>query len=174
VTATHVDLEQLVRSGQFRRDLLFRLDVLCAELPPLRERVDGLPALTDELLADMGESRELADGELDKLASYAWPGNIRELRNVLQRCSVLQRGARLEPSRLLPPRPDAGEDPASSEPGPRPGPSATLEEVALRHMLEVARASPTRKHAAAVLGIGESTLRRKLKQAEQLSQRRSG
>lgn len=165
MAATHVDLEGAATSGRFRRDLLYRLDVLRIELPPLRSCPAALPGLISELMRELDIARPLAAGELERLAARRWLGNIRELRNLLQRASVLQPTGEFAPSALL--------ELASREREPRAAPPCstqppTVEEVALRHMVEVAVRSPSRKHAAAALGIGESTLRRKLKQAAKL------
>ena len=174
ISATHVDLEREVEGGRFRRDLLYRLDVLSAELPPLRARLDGFQSLIAELLAELGCHRRLGEGELLRLRGHDWPGNIRELRNVLYRAMVLQRTGVLEPSRLLARAPaKVPRYCAVSDPGllPRVRERAPLEEVALRHIIDIVDTSPTRKDAAETLGIGESTLRRKLKQARQFGLR---
>jgi two-component system response regulator PilR (NtrC family) len=166
MAATHVDLEAAAEARRFRRDLLFRLDVLCIELPALRECPEALPALIVALMRALEITRPLADGELERLAAHDWPGNIRELRNLLQRSIMAQPDGELAPSALLAarsaPRSKSGQGLRLHAQG-----DATVDEIALRHMTEVVARSPTRKQAAAVLGIGESTLRRKLKQAAQ-------
>jgi DNA-binding NtrC family response regulator len=163
MAATHVDLEAAAEARRFRRDLLFRLDVLRIELPTLRSRPNSLPGLVAAILRDLEIERPLADGEIERLAAHAWPGNIRELRNVLQRAAMMQPEGALAPAALLAPRVTTN-PPAPAQVDEAAG--ATIEEISLRHMAEVVARSPTRKHAAAVLGIGESTLRRKLKQAK--------
>jgi DNA-binding NtrC family response regulator len=164
MAATHVDLEAAAEARRFRRDLLFRLDVLCIELPALRECPESLPALVCALMRALEITRPLAVGELERLAAHDWPGNIRELRNLLQRSIMAQPDGELAPSALL-----GARTAPRSKPSPAPRTpardDATVDEIALRHMAEVVARSPTRKQAAAVLGIGESTLRRKLKQA---------
>jgi DNA-binding NtrC family response regulator len=164
MAATHVDLELAVAARRFRGDLLFRLDVLRINLPALRRRPELLPALVAELMRALEITRPLADGELERLAAHDWPGNIRELRNVLHRAMMMQPEGALSVSCLLPAKGHSVADEPKRECAET---SATVDEIALRHMLEVVARSPTRKHAAAVLGIGESTLRRKLKQAGQ-------
>jgi DNA-binding NtrC family response regulator/GGDEF domain-containing protein len=95
LAATHQALERLVASGQFREDLYYRLKVVTLELPPLRERVDEIPALVDRFLAARRQSdpncrvRGIEPAALDVLARHSWPGNIRELRNVIERATVL-------------------------------------------------------------------------------------
>lgn len=170
IAATHVNLEREVERNGFRRDLLYRLDVLSVELPPLREQLDGFNSLVAELLIELGCARKLGPGELMRLREYSWPGNIRELRNVLHRAVVLHRDGLLEPSKLLAGSTAAPSFASGAEARKKVGSSA-LDQVALRHIVDVAQASPTRKLAAATLGIGESTLRRKLKQAKLLGLR---
>jgi DNA-binding NtrC family response regulator len=151
---------------------LFRLDVLRINLPALRSRPEALPALITDLMRTLEDNRPLADGEIERLTAHDWPGNIRELRNILHRTMMMQPEGLLAPSRLLvPSRLLAPKEHASADEPTRASAdtSATVDEIALRHMLEVVAHSPTRKHAAAVLGIGESTLRRKLKQLSQSS-----
>jgi DNA-binding NtrC family response regulator len=89
IAATHVDLEDAVRTGRFREDLYYRLcgDVL--RTPPLRERPEDIGELAECLLADEGAGAVLDGDALAALAGYVWPGNVRELRNVLRRAAVL-------------------------------------------------------------------------------------
>jgi transcriptional regulator with PAS, ATPase and Fis domain len=94
IAATSLDLETAVADGRFRADLYYRLNVLPIQVPPLRERLDDLPALCEAILDEllMGDGRghfELAGDALALLATHAWPGNIRELRNVLERAALL-------------------------------------------------------------------------------------
>jgi DNA-binding NtrC family response regulator len=89
IAATHVDLEDAVRTGRFREDLYYRLcgDVL--RTPPLRERPEDIGELAERMLADEGAGAALERDALTTLTAYAWPGNVRELRNVLRRAAVL-------------------------------------------------------------------------------------
>ncbi|HSB95038.1 MAG TPA: sigma 54-interacting transcriptional regulator, partial [Spongiibacteraceae bacterium] len=93
ITATHINLKQAVESGRFRLDLFFRLNVVPVSLPPLRERNTDIPALTSYFLERyQGMYRRqlsLTTGVMERLQSYSWPGNIRQLQNVLER-TVLQ------------------------------------------------------------------------------------
>ncbi len=93
IAATHRDLKQLVRQGLFREDLFYRLNVVPIRLPPLRERVDDIPALARHFLslcANEGLPNKLFDpGALDRLKSYRWPGNVRELENMIRRIVAL-------------------------------------------------------------------------------------
>jgi two-component system response regulator AtoC len=94
VAATNRDLEAAVSEGQFREDLFFRLNVVCITLPPLRQRRDEIPALTDHFLHRFSEhynkpAPALATDTLRLFAEYEWPGNVRELENLLKRMVIL-------------------------------------------------------------------------------------
>ena len=84
--ATTKTLDQEVHDGAFRDDLYFRLAVVTIEVPPLRRRVEDIPIIARSLLASIGPAgSNLGEGELVALMAYAWPGNVREMRNVLER-----------------------------------------------------------------------------------------
>jgi len=101
-----VDLAERVRVGLFRGDLFFRLEVLSFRLPPLRERRADLPFLIEALLGDLAERHgkpkpELVPRALAWMKNHAWPGNLRELRNTLERALVMSEGGPLDPERPL-------------------------------------------------------------------------
>ena len=105
VVATHRDLQERVREGLFREDLYYRLAVVPLQVPPLRLRKDDIPVLAEELLAQI--SRELkitapalSPAALEKLSGYDFPGNVRELRNLLERSAILVRGRPIEAADL--------------------------------------------------------------------------
>jgi DNA-binding NtrC family response regulator len=107
VAATNRDLSQLAAAGRFRPDLLFRLDVFPIELPPLRERPSDVPALSRHLLAEIAarhhrEPPPLTEEALALLAAQPWPGNVRQLGNVLERAFILGEGPRLAARDLEP------------------------------------------------------------------------
>jgi two-component system, NtrC family, response regulator HupR/HoxA len=96
ITATHKDLESLVERGEFREDLFYRINVIKVAVPPLRERIDDLPLLIEHFLGKHFRPRatrtkppRLSAGALAAMQRYAWPGNIRELENEIERCMVL-------------------------------------------------------------------------------------
>jgi len=94
VSATHRDLETESRAGNFREDLYYRLKVVEIDLPPLRERIEDLAALSSRILGQVAErlgreQKGLEEAALARLSRHAWPGNVRELRNVLERAAVL-------------------------------------------------------------------------------------
>jgi DNA-binding NtrC family response regulator len=97
ICATHHDLDSLVESGRFRRDLMYRINMMTIHLPPLREIMDDLPALVAHLLRALGSTEAvMSDDIMKRLHDYPWPGNIRELKNVLERALLLTpRGAKL-------------------------------------------------------------------------------
>ncbi len=123
IAATNKDLRQAIRHGTFREDLYYRLAVITSTLPPLRERLDDLVALSEYFLrrsAALGAHRQyaLSDRALTLMRQYHWPGNVRELENVLTRAVILSTGATIEPAQLslmaLSPTPDqeSGLDPS--------------------------------------------------------------
>jgi two-component system response regulator PilR (NtrC family) len=100
LAATNVDLRQMMEEGRFREDLFYRLHVISIPLPPLRDRKDDIPLLSQQFLNRYGQENgkgdlELAPEALDLLMAYDWPGNIRELENVIERAVVLTTGPRI-------------------------------------------------------------------------------
>ncbi|AKV08444.1 Fis family transcriptional regulator [Pseudomonas fluorescens NCIMB 11764] len=89
IAATSTDLEAAIKRGEFRADLYYRLNVLPIQVPPLRDRLDDLPALSEAILEELRSQHELNREALELLGQHAWPGNIRELRNVLERAALL-------------------------------------------------------------------------------------
>ena len=106
VAATNKDLKQAIRQGSFREDLFYRLEVISVTLPPLRDRIDDIPALASYFLGSAGKfglSKHctLSDAAVRTLSHYRWPGNIRELENVLTRAYILTPGKTIEPQHLF-------------------------------------------------------------------------
>src|SRR5207237_9378519 len=96
VTATHRDLEAMVKAGQFREDLFYRLNVVPIWLPPLRDRPDDVERLVQHFCAAMAAAgTELAPDALERLAAHPWPGNVRQLQNFIERLIVLSDGPQL-------------------------------------------------------------------------------
>jgi transcriptional regulator with PAS, ATPase and Fis domain len=102
ISATHQPLESLVEKGLFRQDLYYRLNTFPICLPPLRERRDDIPLLATSLLGRVAAERELkiSPAALERLMAYDYPGNVRELRNILERASLLCDGDTLRPEHL--------------------------------------------------------------------------
>lgn len=163
VAATNRDLEEEVRLGRFRQDLLYRLDVLRVTLPPLRRRREDLPVLVSALLSDIGgrtdERPLLGPRALAALAAWHWPGNVRELRNVLESACAHALDGRIDVHQL-PARFGSREAEAAS---PRPSLPVLLAEVErnlVRQGLEEAGWNRTR--AAESLGITRRCLFNKI------------
>jgi two-component system response regulator HydG len=169
LAATNADLEARVAAGAFRRDLYYRLRVLPITLPPLRDRPGDLPALVRSLLAELRPRvahPPPARDVLDAFARYPWPGNLRELRNALERALLLADGGplRLEhlPAEIRAPGPAAAGPRAPAGLATNEG-DLSLDGAERRHVAWVlARAGGNHTAAAAALGISRSTLNRKL------------
>jgi len=152
IAATNTDLRESVQRGEFRADLFHRLDAIELRVPPLRERVDDIPALCDYFLSPSGCT--LRDDALELLKSYSWPGNIRELRNILNKAVVFADSPILTPADL----PGAMRQIAVTDPGYS---LERLEEQAIFRALEQTHGH--QQKAADILGISRRTLIRKLK-----------
>src|SRR5205085_567167 len=105
VSATNRNLEKMIEEGEFREDLYYRLNVFPIHLPPLRDRLDDLPVLTNHFISkfarQMGVPPAGASADaMAKLREYSWPGNVRELENIVERGMILARGAPLQASHL--------------------------------------------------------------------------
>jgi DNA-binding NtrC family response regulator len=162
IAATHHDMAKLVRGKSFRSDLYFRISTIPLTTPPLRERVDDIPVLAnyflERLAADLGASQsELSPSAIAALESYPWPGNIRELRNVLER-AILLSGNRVLTERDLNFDTTPGFEQAT-------GFGRTLEQVECQYIEEVLVLEGGRVEAAAKrLGIPRSSLYQKIKE----------
>jgi DNA-binding NtrC family response regulator len=155
VAATHQDLAALVGEKRFRSDLYFRISAIPLLVPPLRERVEDIPALARVVL---GSRVELAPDAERALAAHPWPGNIRELRNVLERAVLLSGRTLLAAGDLQLPRASAAAPPADDS-------SLTLRELERRHIEAVLREERGHvERAARRLGIPRSSLYVKIKQ----------
>jgi DNA-binding NtrC family response regulator len=164
LAAANRDLEEMAAQGRFRSDLYYRLNVIRLDLPPLRERRDDLLVLARHFLRKYSArmrkpERELSTEAREKILSYSWPGNVRELENAMERAVALSLGTVIGLEEL----PDnLRQHPrVSSAKNARP----TLKEMEQRYILEtVERCGNNYDEAARVLGIGRTTLWRKLKE----------
>ncbi len=101
IASTNKNLEQMVREGAFREDLFYRLNVFTLHLPPLRERKEDIPLLVDHLLQQAPKKVEISSVALQLLLGYSWPGNIRELKNVIESAAVIaEEGGYIEAAHL--------------------------------------------------------------------------
>ncbi len=164
VSATHRDLDQMVTQGRFREDLYYRLSTFPIHLPALRERRDDISLLTSALLTRVAPQRKLvvSDSALAKLQEQNYPGNVRELRNLLERAALLCDGDTLEGSHvtqaLLSGRRGLGT--LAPVAVASPGSLKSVAQAALLHMAE--QHTGSRAELAAQLGISERSLYRKL------------
>src|SRR2546423_2186340 len=164
IAATNRDLETAIRNGTFRQDLYFRLNVVQVKLPPLRERKSDIPlliaAFLDKFSNPQQPARTISEEALRRLIAYDWPGNVRELENALERAVALGSGPIVHvgdlPSNLQ--YPSGQQTPDKNELLPL----GELERRAILHTLR--ETSGDKLAAARILGIGKTTLYRKLKQ----------
>jgi two-component system response regulator PilR (NtrC family) len=183
ISATHKDLGKLLAEGSFRQDLYYRLNVIEIRTPPLRELAEDIPLLAQAILARLARNNglaaapELAPEALRRLQGYSFPGNVRELENVLERAVTLSDGKQITAGELQL-RGDAGggqpavllaaasSAAAAAEPGPKTGAAfehqmEEIERRAIREALEKARYNKTR--AAELLGMSFRSLRYRIK-----------
>lgn len=163
ITATNRDLDEMVRNGSFREDLLYRLKIFPIHLPPLRERKEDIPLLADHFIQkyarEMNKSTlSISDDALNLLTNYHFPGNIRELANIIERAIILTSSGQILPNALP-------KDVIKGAYNPKkpafllPPEGISLEEVEenfIRQALEAANGNQT--HAAKLLGISRHTL----------------
>jgi NtrC-family two-component system response regulator AlgB len=162
IAATNRNLKEAVARGAFREDLLYRLDVISLELPPLRERPGDLMTIAESLLHQIThrsarEIRAFSERAREAMGRYAWPGNIRELRNVIERAAILASGEEI----------DLPDFPASLGQGeaeiPAIGGTYSLDEIEAEHIRRVLARSKNLQQAAAILKLDPTTLLRKRK-----------
>ncbi len=164
IAATNCDLRKLVDEKKFREDLYFRLNVVIIDLPPLRDRREDIPLLAQRFLEEFNrENQKQVEGLtpdcLDALVAHAWPGNIRELRNVIERMVVLARQNKLT-LRDLPPSVRESMQGRSSAASPS---TLSLEEAERNLIIKALESNKgNRTRAARQLGISRRTLHRKL------------
>jgi two-component system response regulator PilR (NtrC family) len=185
LSATHKDLAALVEDGRFRHDLYYRINVIELRVPPLRERPEDLPTLSDLVLQRLAGTQgrpvpRLAPDAIEALRAYSFPGNVRELENILERAMAMADGDTIQVDDLSLPKssspkaatpatsiaPAAGADPRSLDPrdtatSALPSYIEEIERAAIQHALQENRYNKTR--TAAALGITFRALRYKLK-----------
>jgi len=178
LSATHKDLAQLVERGQFRQDLYYRLNVIQLQVPPLRERREDIPQLTAHYLKKLAGENKLPDLNIDEAAlqdlyAYAFPGNVRELENILERATTLCDNSTITKEDLqLPVSVVVSQETPAAAPAQKPDTSTvpldtymdTIEKDALIKALEQTRYNKTA--AAKLLGITFRALRYRLKKLD--------
>jgi DNA-binding NtrC family response regulator len=166
IAATNRNLEAAVKEGEFREDLYYRLNVVPLHLPPLRERGDDIPLLTDRFMAEFSaqhhrQPKEIARHAMRLLRLYAWPGNIRQLRNLIERLVVTVKSAVIEPEHL-PEEVQASREDARTMVVSLGSPLKDIEREAIRRtLIEVTN---HREKAAKLLGISLRALHYKIKE----------
>ncbi|MGD2124451.1 MAG: sigma-54 dependent transcriptional regulator [Desulfobacteraceae bacterium] len=165
LAATNLDLSREVSLGNFREDLFYRLNVVAIHVHPLRERKEDIPILARHFLerfrGDSSRKNELSIEALICLEGYDWPGNIRELENVIRRAMALGKDETIRPEDLPPNISALTEKALKRRDRPPDDSLAAYEKAAIQNAL--AKADRNRKKAAQILGIGEATLYRKIK-----------
>jgi len=158
ICATNRLIEEAILAGGFRRDLYYRINILTLHIPPLRERLDDLPDLVRYILENGTAAKvEISPEAMRLLQRYPWPGNIRELKNVLDRATLLSLGKTLTPEHFSWLK--------STAPPASPGAAITLGELEHAHILSaLERYHDDVTKAAKCLGISRATLYRKLKE----------
>jgi DNA-binding NtrC family response regulator len=163
VSATTQDLDEAVKAGRFRDDLLYRLNTVTVSLPPLRERSVDIPLLAEHVLSQLAgaSAPKLSPDAVARMQEYEWPGNIHELRTVMERVMLLARTDGRQEVR-------AQDLPLSATPAPNRaviGSSTTLEELERQHIRAVLEQTSWHQgNAAKILGISSKTLYRKIRE----------
>ena len=157
LAATNKDLPSLVKEGKFREDLLYRLDVVHLHLPPLRERREDIPLLVDHFASHhaRGGARPVVTKDaIERLMSYDWPGNVRQLENIVARSLALNATGVVGPADFPAP---IGDRPA--KPQGLTGDSPTLAELSRRYAATVLQqVGGNKSEAARLLGVDRKTL----------------
>jgi two-component system response regulator AtoC len=164
--ATNRELEKLVEQKQFRDDLYYRLNVLSITVPPLRHHSEDIPLLVESIVRSQGFSGTFDASALDVLGNYDWPGNIRELKNVVERTCILCQGGAITAADVsfLKVRARQEEKAADSSPVQADAAMAPLSEIERRHIITVLKFVKGHKgKAAKILDINPKTLYRKIK-----------
>jgi DNA-binding NtrC family response regulator len=167
LAATNRDLEEAVAEGTFRRDLYFRLNVLTLKIRPLRERKQDIPLLVDHFLDRLartsGVTRSMSNEAMRALEAYDWPGNVRELENSIDRACALSSGPTIQTADLPSPVQNLhNRIPQEAANGPRIVPLAAMEKQVILKTIDQLKGD--KLLAARLLGIGKTTLYRKLKE----------
>ena len=170
IAATNRDLQKEVEAGRFRADLYYRLNVLNITVPPLRERIDDIPILVYQILTQLTTEMHLSvlpsipPSAVDELSRYRWPGNVREIRNVIERAVILSKGPRLNLDFLGFAEPQEPSASWTIKFPPQPSLTEVVRNVRRRLVEEaLSRAGGNKQEASRLLGISRYTLRRQMK-----------
>jgi transcriptional regulator with GAF, ATPase, and Fis domain len=167
IAATHQNLEEMVKNGRFRADLWFRIHVFPIMIPPLRSRIEDIPALINYLIEKKAEELQLPSiptieqGTLELLMAYSWPGNVRELENVVERAIILSKGQPLTFNDIV-----WADNEEQAETTPPQLKFTILDHVVSRHIRDVLKMANGKINgpggAAELLGINPGTLRHRM------------
>jgi len=160
ITATNINLEEAVRAGRFREDLLYRINVIPIDVPPLRDRPEDIMPLAERFAREMRSERPISgftDEAISALRNYSWPGNVRELRNVIERavifCQTNQIGLQHLPGTFLP----------NATPDLELGDAVPMDKLEEVHIRRVLARSKSLEEAARILKMDPATLWRRRK-----------
>ncbi len=158
IAATNLDLEKQIAQGKFREDLYYRLSVIPLFIPPLRERTEDIPALVKHFLKKIDAPRDVrfSSQALGILKTYHWPGNIREMQNIVERCIILRKQSVIEPEdlQLL-----VNKSPVSALAPVIPDEGIALEDIEKSYILKaLEKANQNRSKAARLLKIPRHVL----------------
>ena len=170
IAATNRDLEKEVTAGRFREDLYYRLNVITVTMPSLRDRPADLLIFAENYLAHFASQMKRKVGRFSQeaqrcLLAYSWPGNLRELRNTVERAVILTTGKEISPPDL-PINIQALTSDGPSTSVPAIGSMVTLETLEREHIRRIVEATPTIQEAARILGIDAATIYRKRRKSE--------
>ena len=169
IAATNRRLEDLVKEGKFREDLYYRLNVITVELPPLRQRSLDLSSLAEEHLRMFTRQsartiKGFTPAAMAAMQRYPWPGNLRELRNVIERAVILAPGDKIDAN-------DFPDNLRGSQPsGAMIGNRVSLEELEREHIMRIIEVAGSMEEAAQILGIDPATLYRKRKRYSEVTE----
>jgi DNA-binding NtrC family response regulator len=175
IAATNVDPPEAVRQGKLREDLFYRLNVFALRLPPLRERMEDIPLLTQAFVREFSTRNDksvlgVSDRTMQVLERYHWPGNVRELRNVIERATIVCRTEMIEPADLPTLLPSAPPELVAAS-GSRALSAGVTVDEAERQLIEItlAHTGGNKTRAAEMLGISLKTLHNKLNRMKEES-----
>ncbi|HEX2868150.1 MAG TPA: sigma-54 dependent transcriptional regulator [Ignavibacteriales bacterium] len=166
ITATNRNLEELIRENKFREDFYYRINVVSIQIPPLRERKSDIPLLADYFIRKFCPlEKQMSNEAMDLMLKYSYPGNVRELENIIQRACVLSRGDVITKHDLpLTMKPSVNEKPAGGGFSPRVGDLNEQTDALEKEIIEMAlkETGGNQSKAARLLNISERNLRYKL------------
>lgn len=174
ITATNKNLKEMVEKNLFREDLFYRINVLTIQIPPLRERLEDIPLLTEEFLHQFNQKlckpdQTLSEGAMGRLRSHNWPGNVRELKNVIERAAVLSDSEKIDIDAILLNHESVHAVLARGQNlsfGSGDSLKSLVGGFEVGILLEVLNATPSIRNASSCLGISHTALIKKIKKYE--------